>query len=137
MIKKRILKIILKICLAILLSLILVITGYLGYVLLSYSRIEDNLPLTPISVNTDEKIENGKTYTAFIQNLGFGAYTQNFTFFMDGGTESWAESEESVIECINKGIETAKAYSPDFLMFQEVDFDSIQIHNETPFFYII
>ena len=52
--KKRILKIILKICLTILLSLILVITGYLGYVLLSYSRIEVNLPHTPTSINSDE-----------------------------------------------------------------------------------
>lgn len=104
----------LKVFIGTILAIIIIVVCYLGYVLLSYSRIEDNLPLTPTSVNTDEKIENGKTYTAFIQNLGFGAYTQDFTFFMDGGTESWAESEETVISCINKGIETAKAYSPDF-----------------------
>ena len=119
----------LKVFIGTILAIIIIVVCYLGYVLLSYSRIEDNLPLIPTSVNTDEKIETGKTYTAFIQNLGFGAYTRNFTFFMDGGTESWAESEESVIECINKGIETAKAYSPDFIMFQEVDFDSTRSYH--------
>lgn len=118
-----------KAFIGIILAIIIIIVGYLGYVLLSYSRIEDNLPLTPTSANTDEKIETGKTYTAFIHNLGFGAYTRDFTFFMDGGTESWAESEESVIDCINKGIETAKTYSPDFIMFQEVDFDSTRSYH--------
>lgn len=118
-----------KTIISIILAIIILVVGYLGYVLLSYSRIEDNLPLTPTSSGADTKAETGKVYTAVTQNLGFGAYTQDFTFFMDGGTQSWAESEESVIECINKGAETVKTFSPDFILFQEVDFDSTRSYH--------
>lgn len=118
-----------KAIISIILAIIILVVGYLGYVLLSYSRIEDNIPLTPTSSGADAKAETGKVYTAVTQNLGFGAYTQDFTFFMDGGTQSWAESEESVIECINKGAETVKTFSPDFILFQEVDFDSTRSYH--------
>ena len=127
--KKKTGKVILKSVIGIFLTIVLIVVGYLGYVLLSYSRIEDNIPLTPTSSGADAKAETGKVYTAVTQNLGFGAYTQDFTFFMDGGTESWAESEESVIECINKGAQTAEKYNPDFILFQEVDFDSTRSYH--------
>ena len=123
------LKTLLKVILSIFLALIIVIAGYLVYVLVSYSRIEDNQPVTPVATGIDEKISTGKKYVALTQNIGFGAYTQDFTFFMDGGTESWAESEESVIDCINQGAETAEKYNPDFILFQEVDFDSTRSYN--------
>ena len=48
---------------------------------------------------------------------------------MDGGEKSWAESEESVITCINGAIDTVKQYSPDYVMFQEVDFDSTRSYH--------
>ena len=129
MTKKKGIKTALKTLLSIILALILIITGYLGYVLLSYSRLEDNLELTPVSNGIDKKAKTDVIYTAVTQNLGFGAYTQDFTFFMDGGTESWAESAESVIDCINKGAETVKLLKPDFIMFQEVDFDSTRSYH--------
>ena len=126
---KKTTKIILKAILGVILAVVLIVVGYLAYVLLSYSRIEDNLKLTPTADGVDAKAETGVVYTAVTQNLGFGAYTQDFTFFMDGGTESWAESEESVIDCINKGSETVKLLKPDFVMFQEVDFDSTRSYH--------
>ncbi len=127
--KKKTSKVILKTILCIILTLVLIITGYLGYVLLSYSRIEDNLAITPTSDGSGTTAQTDVVYTAVTQNLGFGAYTQDFTFFMDGGTESWAESKESVIDCINKGAETVKLLKPDFVMFQEVDFDSTRSYH--------
>ena len=33
------------------------------------------------------EVKTNTPYTALTQNLGFGAYTADFTFFMDGGTE--------------------------------------------------
>ena len=78
------------------LALVLAVVLYLSYVLLSYSRIEDNQSITPVKSGADESVKVGESYSALIQNLGFGAYTQDFTFFMDGGTQSWAESEQSV-----------------------------------------
>ena len=58
------------------------------------------------------------------QNAGFGAYTPEFTFFMDGGTSSRAESKESVVRCIDGVAENALSFSPDFVLFQEIDFGS-------------
>lgn len=122
---KRVVKRIVIGLVCVFLALLLVVVGYLAYVLLSYSRIEDNLSLqVNASAQAESEAKKGKTYTVFTQNLGFGAYTADFTFFMDGGKESRARSKESVLSCIRAGAEKAKEYSPDFIFFQEVDTDS-------------
>ena len=61
---------------------------YVAYVLLSYSRIPDRQVLTPTGTATAASVTTGQAYTAVTQNLGFGAYTPQFTMFMDGGTGS-------------------------------------------------
>ncbi len=125
----KVLKRILKVSLCALMVLVLIVGGYLGYVLLSYSRIGDNQKITPVISGSDEKIKIGQSYTAVIQNLGFGAYTDDFTFFMDGGKESWAKSKESVENCINTAAKVSESFNPDFIMFQEVDFDSTRSYH--------
>ncbi len=127
--RKKLFKNFLKGLLCVLLSVILVIVGYLGYVIFSYDRIADNQKITPVDSGADDTVKIGQSYTAVIQNLGFGAYTPDFTFFMDGGTQSWAESEKSVKECINAGAEKVGKYDPDFILFQEVDFDSTRSYH--------
>lgn len=126
---KKTVKLILKAFLCLILALVLVIVGYLSYVLLSYSRIDDNQQITPLKTGTDEAVKVGESYSALIQNLGFGAYTQDFTFFMDGGTQSWAESKESVLECIDAAAEKTEEFDPDFILFQEVDTDSTRSYH--------
>lgn len=108
---------------------VLTVVGYLSYVVLSYSRIEDNQVLTPVTTGIDDKLEAGKNYTVLTQNIGFGAYTPDFTFFMDGGEKSWAESEESVISCVNEAADTIKGHNADFMLIQEVDFDSTRSYH--------
>ena len=120
---------ILKISLCVFLALVLIVAGYLGYVIFSYNRIADNQEITPVKSGNDTSLSLESTYTVVIQNLGFGAYTQDFTFFMDGGKQSWAESEESVINCINKGADTIAKYDPDFILLQEIDFDSTRSYH--------
>ena len=61
-----------KIPLWIILIVILVAGGYVAYVFLSYSRIEDNLALQPEG-NSTEKAKVGEEYTIVSYNLGFGA----------------------------------------------------------------
>ena len=78
------LKIALKTILIALGVLFVVVAAYLAYVIFSYSRIEDNLVLEP-KEKTTEIASSDKTYTIVTQNIGFGAYTPSFTFFMDGG----------------------------------------------------
>lgn len=124
MTKKKIFKSALCIFLGLILLLLVTVGAYIVYLLLSYSRIEDSQILAPMNVGISEEVKTGEKYTAFINNIGFGAYTQDFTFFMDGGTSSRAESEESVLECISLAADTAEKYAPDFILFQEVDFDS-------------
>lgn len=129
MAKKKIFKTVIKVILCVLLALLIAVGGYLGYVLLSYSRIDDNQKITPIKTGEEGTVKLGESYTMVTQNIGFGAYTQDFTFFMDGGTQSWAESAQSVIECIEKAGETVEGYEPDFILFQEVDFDSTRSYH--------
>lgn len=126
---KKVIKKALKAIVCVVLVLVLVVGAYAGYVLLDYSRIEDNQAVTPSKTGIEATVAVGEKYTAVIQNIGFGAYTQDFTFFMDGGTQSWAESEESVKECINAAADKAESYNPDFILFQEVDFDSTRSYH--------
>ncbi|MBQ7453217.1 MAG: endonuclease/exonuclease/phosphatase family protein [Clostridia bacterium] len=129
MAKKSVLKRILLSILTIVLVVVVVVVGYLGYVIISYSRIADNQQLNVASIESSAKAMVGQEYTIVSQNLGFGAYTADFTFFMDGGKESRAKSKDSVIECINKGATKAQSYNPNFVLFQEVDTDSTRSHH--------
>ena len=72
-----------------LVSLILItVLVYICYVVFSYSRIDDNITLEVTGNGANDSVKTGEVYTIITQNLGFGAYTPEFTFFMDGGTES-------------------------------------------------
>ena len=114
---------------AVLTAFLLVIVSYVSYVLISYSRIEDNTVLIIENSAEQSLVALDKDYTIVTQNVGFGAYVPDFTFFMDGGEESWAESEESVKECVDAAITKIKTYNPDFILFQEVDTDSTRSYH--------
>ena len=122
-------KVIFKFILIVVLVVMIAAIGYFAYIMLDYSRIDDKLALTPKGTAGASEVFIGTTYTIVTQNLGFGAYTPEFTFFMDGGTESWAASEESVKDCINKGATYVDSLSPDFIFFQEVDTDSTRSYH--------
>lgn len=114
----------------IVLSLILVAVGYVVYMQSNYYRIEDNLALN-VDNNSEETIEVGKDYSAVTYNIGFGAYEQNYSFFMDkgkmqDGTEvkgesSRALSEESTKKNTEGCVEIVENLDSDFVLLQEVD----------------
>ena len=110
-------------------GIILVIAGYVSYVMLSYSRIEDNQTLEITGTARTDTLKTDREYTAVTYNIGFGAYTPDYTFFMDGGTQSWADSEESVINCINGDIALLKRHQSDFALIQEVDTDATRSYH--------
>ena len=83
----------LRILLVILLAIVLLFLGYFAYVMLSYSRLEDNLPLD-VQGGADKTAAAGVPYSILSYNIGFGAYEPDYGFFMDGGTESRAWSKE-------------------------------------------
>ncbi len=117
-----------KIPLVVLLLIILVAGGYVAYVFLSYDRIDDNKDLEVKGSAKDAAVTD-REYTIVSYNIGFGAYTADFTFFMDGGKESRARSKESVVKCIDGTAKTALSFKPDFVLFQEVDTDSTRSHH--------
>lgn len=127
--KKKVFKIVGFSSLGFLSTLLLIVLGYVLYVVCSYSRIEDNFQLNIEGNGISEKVSLNKEYTIVTQNLGFGAYSQDFTFFMDGGKESRGRSEEEVMKNINDGISKVKSLNPDFVLFQEIDIDSTRSYH--------
>ncbi len=67
----------------ILLALILLLVGYVAYVLISFHRIGDQ-PI-PVEGTASGTLETGTEYKVVSYNIGFGAYEPDFGFFMDGG----------------------------------------------------
>ena len=112
----------------VLLAVLIVVVGYVAYVFLTYYRIDDN---TSIEVNdkTEAVLSETGTYRAVTYNIGFGAYSPDFTFFMDGGTESVAFSKEAVLENTNGSIDTVDKLGADFILMQEVDIDSTRSYH--------
>lgn len=113
-----------KILLAVLLVLVLVVGAYVAYVFLTWYRVEDWRELEiAAAAGEGAPIDVGETYRLASYNLGFGAYSDDYSFFMDGGTESRARSEEAVYENIGGAMEAVQALDPDLLLLQEVDVD--------------
>ena len=126
---------ILRIILIVIIALVLVVGGYIAYLMLTYNRIADGEPV-PVENNQPATavLQRGEEYSAATYNIGFGAYTPDYTFFMDEGymadgtyhvgEHSVAVSKESVVACTEGAIGEMLALDPDFVMLQEVDTDS-------------
>lgn len=124
----------LKIFAVVLCSVLVIIISYLIYVFTSYYRVEDNAPLDIHTVGTAaEEISTGTSYSIITYNIGFCAYTQDFSFFMDGGKSSWAESEESVIDDADDIGNFLKGRDPDLYFLQEVDTDGTRSYHVNQF----
>ena len=124
---------ILKILLIIVLVLAFIVGGYIAYMLGTYYRIDDHFA-TEVQNNQASTLELGRDYTAATYNIGFGAYTPDYSFFMDEGVmndgtpttgvHGTAVSRESVEACTAGAIQVMSDIAPDFALFQEVDTDS-------------
>ncbi len=93
---------------------------YLLYVVGSYYRVEDNISLE-ISGDAAEITPVDVPLSLVTYNIGFGAYSSDYSFFMDGGEHSRALSREAVLENTAGALDAVKKESPDFALFQEVD----------------
>lgn len=115
----------LKILLGVLALVLLVVAGYVIYVFAAYYRVEDKQVLTVETVGggVNGELSADETYRVASYNVGFGAYSNDYSFFMDGGKESRARSPEAVRENLTGAMETVQAIAPQFLFLQEVDID--------------
>lgn len=119
---------------------IVVVGSYVGYVAGSYYRIGDqkNLKIDK-GTATVEKVKVGEELTATSFNVGFGAYSKNFSFFMDRGIEAdgtlntgyygKAISKEDVLKNMTGMSKAAKKIDSDFILFQEVDVDATRSYH--------
>ncbi len=126
---------VLKILLTIILLAVLSFGLYIAYIEVNYFRIEDNKDLTKeIRNNQTNELQLNKEYSIITNNIGFGAYNHDFSFFMDSGimkdgTEvagkySKAINKNNVLDNINHALEVLEEYNPDLIFLQEVDVDS-------------
>ena len=112
--------------------LLLVVLGYVLYVVLSYKRIPDHVAAEITKGVSDEsrKVKTGEEYEIVTYNIGFGAYTPEFSFFMDGGKESVAKSKESAEAMVSGAASYVKEeLDPDFVFWQEVDLDATRSYH--------
>ena len=112
------------------LLLVILIGSYILYVFTTYYRIEDDLKLdvegkgsvsSAVSLNQELKITSW--------NVGFGAYTDQFSFFMDGGKYSRGFSHEIVQDTVTSIGERLSEFDSDFYFLQEVDLDSTRSYH--------
>lgn len=118
-------KIALRSALGVLAVLILTVGIYVAYVFISYYRLDDNLPLTVETADgeVNSALMAGQTYRVVSYNVGFGAYSNDYSFFMDGGKESRARSKETATENISGAAAEMLRLDPDFLLIEELDID--------------
>ena len=112
----------------VLLALLILVVLYVVYVFASYHRIGDqSLSVMHCSsrdaVPMEGAVETGAVYRVSSANAGFGAYSADYSFFMDGGRESRARSRQAVDENMRGIVAFVEDLSPDFALFQEVDTD--------------
>lgn len=127
---KKTLKIICFTLLSIIGLILLVLAGYVIYLSCTYYRIEDNQVLE-IENNQVQQISLNEEYSITTFNIGFGAYSQDFDFFMDtgemldgtktSGSGSRAKDKQTVLDNTNGAIQTILQQNTDFAFFQEVD----------------
>ncbi|MDD3348925.1 MAG: endonuclease/exonuclease/phosphatase family protein [Bacilli bacterium] len=121
--------------LSIFVVMVLFVIGYVVKLSVEFYRIDDETDLTAEIVNHQEaEIAIGNEYTIVTMNIGFGAYTKEFSFFMDSGVmldgtavagkNSTAKSKEVVLTNTKGAIDIVSSFTPDFAFFQEVDIES-------------
>ena len=126
----RILKIAGKTILVILALLVLVVGGYVAYMQIQYYRIPDKEEIQ-VENNHEEALKTNTPYTVMTYNIGFGAYSQDYSFFMDTGEmldgtkttgkSSRADSKEEALANTEGSIGFLKEEKPDFMFIQEAD----------------
>lgn len=122
-----------KFVLGIIVIFFIIVIAYISYMQINYYRIEDNKKLE-VKNNTENVLETGKKYTALTYNVGFGAYSDDYSFFMDKavmkdgtkvqGKNGTGLSEKSVLRNTKGSMYLSQKSNPDFLLLQEVDTDA-------------
>ena len=119
-------------------AILVIIAAYASYVLFSFYRIPDNQALD-VKNNQERILQKGKEYSALTYNVGFGAYDQDFSFFLDSadwkdsshttGKYGKAISRNHLIENVEGQAAVLRDNQADFILLQEVDTDSTRSYH--------
>ena len=130
---KKAIKITAVTLLTLIIALIVAAVCYVVYVAVQYYRTEDNLALEIDAGQTVESAMTGQNYSIVTYNIGFGAYSPGYSFFMDSGVmEDGTEvtgkyskglSKEDVQKNTDGAVSVLKDQDADFVFVQEVDED--------------
>ena len=77
------------------LTILLIVVGYATYFVASFSRVGDVAIMPEVGNSTSSPVLN-REYSILSWNIGFGAYSSDYSFFMDGGKSGRAKSEQAV-----------------------------------------
>lgn len=119
----------LKTILSILAVIIALAVLYLLYVLAAYRRIPDQTELPVVKRSKKEAVPIGEPLTILTYNIGFAAYTKDYSFFMDDGKYSRAFSKKAVLQNIRAMQVLLAEHPSDFTFLQEVDFGSTRTYH--------
>jgi endonuclease/exonuclease/phosphatase family metal-dependent hydrolase len=125
---KKIIKPTIKVLCLIIALVLLVALGYVAYVFISYDRIDDMQQLDVYNSPT-ELVQAGQSMSIVSWNIGFGAYSQDYSFFMDGGKYSRAYSADEVKSNISGVTQLLNQQQADFVLLQEVDIDATRSYH--------
>lgn len=111
-----------------------ILLSYLAYLQIQYYRIADHTVLE-IKHPSDQILQYNTDYRIMTYNIGFGAYGQDFSFFMDSsrqketgkilkGKYGKGISYKNVLENTRQSVALATQNVCDFYFFQEVDIKS-------------
>ncbi len=107
----------------------------LGYLTVTEYRPADG-ELLEVQGNASAAPREGDSLTVMSWNVGYGALGDNADFFMDGGSMVISSTKERVEENLSAIGRCVDSLSPDILLLQEVDQNSMRSHrvNEPAFF---
>ena len=134
---KKLLKKLLKLILILVIIVALIAGGYVFYVYKSWHRMGDNVDLNPNRHGVSSYALKNMEYSITSWNIGFGAYEDDYGFFMDGGTQSWAWSKERLVANLKAIGEKLTDFASDFYLIQEVDFSSTRSYKVDERNYVI
>ena len=110
-----------KIILVLILIVVVIAAAYFAYVFFSWHRLGDDIALEVKGASTEEKVPVGESLRMTSWNIGFGAYEDDYGFFMDGGTQSWAWSKERLMTNLSRIAAKLTDQRSDIAIVQEVD----------------
>lgn len=112
----------LKIIGSLLALLLIILAGYVIYLFADYDRLPDDIAVTPTQ-NVSSSLPTKTELRALTFNIGYGSYTADYTFFMDGGKSSRAKDQKTVQANLEGVAETTEELAPTIAFYQEVDQD--------------